>query len=131
MTDVETKEYRGLWIIVFFADEHQCAEWDAQLLAKFPNLKTDADQTWHTKPGWRWFVWEYLSDWWDPDREALADGACETAEECYTAATEAIDDIVTLNGMLPEDLAVFESAFVHNSPKVFVDWMSPTGKKPQ
>jgi hypothetical protein len=41
-------------VTIFFADTARCAEWDAQLLADYPNLTHSADQSWRTKPGWYW-----------------------------------------------------------------------------
>jgi hypothetical protein len=65
-------------ITIFFADERQCADWDAQLLRDHPQLATADDKSWQTKPGWYWS----LSD-------ADYEGPYATREECERAALEA------------------------------------------
>jgi hypothetical protein len=64
--------------VLFFADEEQCAEWDAQLLAEYPILANEPGESWRTAPGWYWRS--------DNDDD---DGPFETYEECAADAERA------------------------------------------
>jgi hypothetical protein len=60
---------------IFYADERQCAEWDAQLLAEYPALATTTEE-WRTTPGWYWRGLKEI------DGVDLEGGPYDTREEC-------------------------------------------------
>jgi hypothetical protein len=63
-------------MFIFFADQQQCAEWDAQLLADHPSLERSTEE-WRTQPGWHWRC------------EEQEGGPFETREECEADARRA------------------------------------------
>lgn len=81
---------------VFYADESQCTEWDAALLAEHPTLADE--EGWRTTLGWYWRILDSAR------REVIDEGGpYASAAECRVDCGRALERLLT--GVSPEEVA--------------------------